>query len=397
METDVVVIGGGATGSGVAWDLAQRGVRVVLAEMGDIATGTSGRYHGLLHSGARYATSDSQSAQECYQEHTTIQHIAAHALEDTGGLFVLAPGDDEIFVDTWVAGCKQAGIPIHGINPSRALQREPLLHPNVACVFEVPDAACDAYALCSALRQNAEACDATFLIYHQVTAFHTKDNRISGVRLHNLRTDETLDIHCAAAVIAAGPWSAHIGQLAGVQFNMSLSRGTMLAFNGRWTSTIMNRLRPPGDGDIFVPLGHTGVAGTTSVPTDKPDDTRIEPWERERIIAETATFLPGIRHGAILREWAGVRPLYDPATHADSAKGQHVDGRKAARTFDVLDHARRDGVEGLVTIVGGKLTTFRLMAEKTSDVVCQKLGVNKLCQTATTPLEKAFQSRVVGT
>lgn len=172
----------------------------------------------------------------------------------------------------------------------------------------------------------------------------------------------------------------------GVGFEMVLSRGAMLAFNGRWTDTIVSRLRPPGDGDIFVPLGHTGVAGTTSVPTDDPGDTRIEDWERERILAETEAFLPGIREGRILRSWAGVRPLYDPATQSDSAEGTHVDNRKATRTFDVLDHAQKDGVEGIMSVVGGKLTTFRLMAEKTSDAVCGRLGLDAPCRTASTEM-----------
>jgi glycerol-3-phosphate dehydrogenase len=163
----------------------------------------------------------------------------------------------------------------------------------------------------------------------------------------------------------------------------------MFAFNGRWTTAIVSRLRPPGDGDIFVPLGYLGVAGTTSVPTEDPGDIRIEDWERERVLAETEAFLPGIRRGKILRAWAGVRPLYDPATQSSSAEGTHVDNRKATRTFDVLDHAARDGVEGIVSIVGGKLTTFRLMAERTTDAVCSKLGVVQPCTTATTEIAPA--------
>jgi glycerol-3-phosphate dehydrogenase len=386
VETDVVVIGGGATGTGVAWDLTLRGVRVTLVEMGDVATGTSGRYHGLLHTGARYVASDLKSGRECFQEHNIIRRVAPHALDDTGGLFVLSPSDDEGFVEEWTSGCKAANIPIQEISTSEALRRESLLHPEIRRAFEVPDAACDSFALCGALQRSAESEGAKFLTYHRVEDFHQEDSRITGVRLSDLRTGEIRDVRCSFVVNATGPWASEVGKLAGVEFNMVLSRGAMLAFNGRWTSAIISRLRPPGDGDIFVPLGHTGVAGTTSVPTDDPSDTRIEDWERERILKETEAFLPGIRNARILRAWAGVRPLYDPATKADSAEGTHVDNRKATRTFDVLDHAERDGVEGLVTIVGGKLTTFRLMAEATADAVCGKLGVDAPCVTARTEI-----------
>jgi glycerol-3-phosphate dehydrogenase len=151
----------------------------------------------------------------------------------------------------------------------------------------------------------------------------------------------------------------------------------------------VSRLRPPGDGDIFVPRGYVRVAGTTSVPTEDPGDIRIEDWERERVLAEVEVFLPGIRRGKILRAWVGVRPLYDPATRSSSAEGSHVDNRKATRTFNILDHAARDGDEGIISIVGGKLTTFRLMAEEMADAVCSKLGVDQPCATATTEIAPA--------
>ena len=389
METDVVVIGGGATGTGVAWDLTLRGLRVTLIEMGDVATGTSGRYHGQLHTGSRYVTSDLRSAKECWQEHKTLREIAPHVVDDTGGMFVLSPVDDEKYVDDWLRGCEAVGIPAEELTTSEALRREPLIHPRTKRAFLVPDASCDSLALCGALRASAEARGATFLTYHRVDGFHREAGRVGGLRATDLRTGETEDVRASFVVNAAGPWAAEVGEKAGVRFRMALSRGAMFAFNGRWTTAIVSRLRPPGDGDIFVPLGYVGVAGTTSVPTEDPGDIRIEDWERERVLSGVEAFLPGIRRGRIVRAWAGVRPLYDPATQSSSAEGTHVDNRKAARTFDVLDHAARDGVEGIVSIVGGKLTTFRLMAERTADAVCSKLGVDQPCATAATGISPA--------
>lgn len=389
METDVVVIGGGATGAGVAWDLTLRGLRVTLVEMGDVATGTSGRYHGLLHSGTRYATSDLESAQECFEENSTIRRVAPHAVEDTGGMFVLPPSDEEDFVQDWLDGCGSVGIPVDEISVSEALRREPLVHPEIRRAFDVPDASCDPFALCGALRESAESEGAEFLTYHRVEGIEREDDSVVGVRVADLRTGETKDVQCSLVVNALGPWSGEVGRKAGVHFEMALSRGSMFAFNGRWTTAVISRLRPPGDGDIFVPLGYYGAAGTTSVPTDNPDDNRIEDWERERVLDETEAFLPGIRQAKILRAWAGVRPLYDPDAQSNSAEDTHVDNRKSARTFDVLDHAEKDGVDGFVSIVGGKLTTFRLMAEKAADVVCAKLGVDAPCSTESADVSPA--------
>jgi glycerol-3-phosphate dehydrogenase len=111
METDVVVVGGGVTGAAVLRDLALRGVDAVLVERFDLGTGTSGRWHGLLHSGARYAVRDQESARECIEENTTLRRIAPHTIEDIGGLFVLLPGDDEAYAGQFAEGCRASGIP----------------------------------------------------------------------------------------------------------------------------------------------------------------------------------------------------------------------------------------------------------------------------------------------
>lgn len=87
-ETDVIIIGGGATGAGVARDCARRGLKAVLLERHDIATGATGRNHGLLHSGARYAVTDSESARECIEENKILKRIAHHCIEKTDGLLL---------------------------------------------------------------------------------------------------------------------------------------------------------------------------------------------------------------------------------------------------------------------------------------------------------------------
>jgi glycerol-3-phosphate dehydrogenase len=387
IEADVLVIGAGATGLGTAWELALRGVNVAVAEMGDVVTGTSGRYHGLLHTGARYAVSDGNSAQECWDEHQTIRRIAPGAVDDTGGLFVGTPSDDEAFADQWLDACARVGIPTEELSSDEARRREPALSSEIRRVFAVPDAACNSFALGASLRASINAQGGQVLSYHRAVGLHRDGDHVVGARLRDLRDGTEQDVDASVTVIAAGPWSAEVAAMGGITYQMQLSRGAMIGFNGRWTSHIINRLHWPGDGDIFIPLGAHGVAGTTSVPTSDPGDRRIEPWERELIMDEICEVLPALRHAMVLREWAGVRPLFDPALKISVEASAHVDGRKAARTFEVLDHAQRDGVAGMFSIVGGKLTTFRLMGERTADAVCHTLGVNTPSATATTQLE----------
>ena len=90
-EYDVIIVGGGITGAGTARDCAMRGLKVLLIERHDIATGATGRNHGLLHSGARYAVTDQESANECIRENMILRRIASHCVDETDGFFITLP------------------------------------------------------------------------------------------------------------------------------------------------------------------------------------------------------------------------------------------------------------------------------------------------------------------
>jgi glycerol-3-phosphate dehydrogenase len=125
LETQVVIIGGGATGTAVLRDLAMRGVNAVLVERGNLAEGTSGNFHGLLHSGGRYAVKDPPAAEECIHENRILRRIAPQAIEDTGGFFVVLTDEDEAFLPRFLEGCSRVGIPTEVLSASQALQEEP--------------------------------------------------------------------------------------------------------------------------------------------------------------------------------------------------------------------------------------------------------------------------------
>src|SRR5919201_5231902 len=131
LSTDVLVIGGGATGSGVAWYAALRGLEVVLVDRADLAEGTSGRFHGLLHSGGRYVVKDPRAAEECIAENRILREIAADCIEDTGGLFVTTPSDDPDYADRFAEGCQATGVDCEEIDVAQALRQEPRLNPPI--------------------------------------------------------------------------------------------------------------------------------------------------------------------------------------------------------------------------------------------------------------------------
>ena len=117
LSTDVLVIGGGATGAGVAWDAALRGFDVVLVDRADLAEGTSGRFHGLLHSGGRYVVKDPHAAEECVAENAILRRVAADCIEDTGGFFVTTPFDDPAYGDRFAEGCRDDRRAVRGDRP----------------------------------------------------------------------------------------------------------------------------------------------------------------------------------------------------------------------------------------------------------------------------------------
>ena len=119
-EFDVIIIGGGATGAGTARDCSLRGLRVLLLERHDLATGATGRNHGLLHSGARYAVTDQESARECIQENMILRKIASHCVEENDGLFISLPEDDLSYQATFIKACQTAGIDAQAIDPALA-------------------------------------------------------------------------------------------------------------------------------------------------------------------------------------------------------------------------------------------------------------------------------------
>jgi glycerol-3-phosphate dehydrogenase len=378
LSTDVLVIGGGATGAGVAWDAALRGLDVVLADRHDLASGTSGRFHGLVHSGGRYAVKDPDAAKECAHENVIVREVAADCVEDTGGLFVTTPFDDPAYADRFVAGCRATGVPCEEIDPAEALRQEPRLNPGISRAFRVPDASVDVWKMVWALARGARERGARIFPYHEAIAIHRDGDTVTGARLRNNGSGEEIDVEARITVSASGAWADRIAQYAGIEgVHVMPGRGIMIAMNHRLVNTVVNRCQMPTDGDILVPVRTVSVIGTTDVHTDDPDDHHVLQEEVDAMLDDGERLVPGFKQARALRVWTGVRPLFE------DRKEDSGSTRDVTRAHALLDHRERDGVSGFLTITGGKLTTYRLMAEETVDAVCRQLGEPRECTTAT--------------
>lgn len=383
----VLVIGGGAIGTGVARDLAMRGLEVTMVEAGTLTAGSTGRIQGLLHSGARFTNADPGTARRCIEENRVLREVAGHCVEDAGGLFVRLPGNDPDYLDAKREACEDCGIPVERLSGERAREREPALSPDVEAALAVPDAAVDPFRLTVANARAAMNHGAAVETHTRVLEVERTDEAVDGVRVrHELPTERGPTpspvevIEADYVVNATGPWAGEVAGTAGLDVDLAHSRGVMVIQDYADLDTVVNRCRPETDGNVVVPQGENAILGTTEEPADGPEDYPEESRDVEFLLDELAEVVPGLADARTFRSYWGVWPLYEPAVDSGADPGE------TSRDFAVLDHEARDGVWGISTVVGGRFTTYRRVAEAVADHVCGKFGIDRSCRTDQVPL-----------
>ena len=379
METEVLIIGGGTTGTGIARDLALRGINCILVEKGDFNSGASGANHGLLHSGARYIFKDGETAAECAEEGGLLKRLAPHCIEETGGLFVAVEGDDDNYIADFPGMCEKFGIPVESVPVGQALESEPCLSDKAVSVFSVRDATIDPFMLSLDNLADAETHGAKVFRNAKITGFEIHKGTIACARIKDLRSGNTFFINALQYINATGAWADTVARMAGAAIPMIYSKGSLVITQERINRRVINRLRKASDADIIAPGGTVSIAGTTSVEIDNLEDIRATAEEVDHIIKEGSAMVPELSTARLIRAYAGVRPL---------VKKQNGSGRSITRNYTLMDHLA-DGLGNFITITGGKLTTYRLMAEKTADMAAGRLKNRNPCLTRTRPLPKS--------
>lgn len=372
----VIVIGGGFTGIATAYDLSLRGFQVTLVERGSLLSGTSGRTHGLLHSGARYVAHDLESAVECYKENLILKRLMPDLLEKNDGLFVGIDDSDLAYAGMFEAGCKNAGIPFQQLTRDEALTLEPALTSTIQAAYRVEDAVFDPLRLAYVFAASAQAHGALFNPFNEMTGLITNSSRkVLGVIVNDHTRHLTKEVYADFVVNATGAWVGEVLRPQDISLPVIPTPGVMVAYLGRKTNCVINRLNLPGDGDILLPQRRMTVVGTTSYTVEQFDHIPAEKDQVDLMLQRGIELIPELATAPVRGIFTATRPLIQSGI-----------GRSIARTFKCFDHEELDGFLNLVSISGGKATTLRLMAEKTSDLVCSKLGFGESCRTAETPL-----------
>ena len=378
---DLLVIGGGITGCGVARDAALRGLRVALVEQGDLASGTSSRSSRLVHGGVRYLEQGAlRLVFEASAERRRLLRLAPHLVRPLSFMWPVYRGAR---VPRWKL---TAGLALYDLlalfrNVGRhrplaagdVLGREPALRADdLVGGATYWDAATDDARLTLAAGLDAARTGAVLATYTRVTEFVREGERISGAVVRDTLTGESAIVSARAIVNAAGPWSDAIRALEGERRSVGTVRGTKGVHLAVPRERLDNRgaltLITPSDGRVFfvIPDGPLAIIGTTDTDTaEPPGEVRATRGDVGYLLDAANAFFPTARLRAddVISAWAGVRPLASLTGDREGAPS------RASR-----EHAIAVSHAGVVSVTGGKLTTFRAMAAEVVDVVERHLG-----------------------
>ena len=389
---DVLVIGGGITGAGVARDAALRGLRTALVEQDDFASGTSSRSSRLVHGGVRYLEHGQlRLVFESSAERRTLRRIAPHLVRPLAFVWPVYAGAR---VPRWKLA---AGLALYDLlalfrnvgrherlSTAGVLAREPHLGAvGLTGGARYWDAATDDARLTLATIRSAIAAGAVVLNHARVVSLSSDGGRVGGAEVVHVASGERISIRARVVVNATGPWSDAIERLAGNERRPAVrgSKGVHVCVErDRVRNTGAVTVIAPRDGRVMfvLPAGDFTIIGTTdSYEVVAPEEVRASEADVSYLLDAANHYFPAalLRRDDVVSAWAGLRPLMA----SDGAEG---DPGSASR-----EHVISSRVPGLVSVTGGKLTTYRVMASQVVDAVQRVLGApNTASRTADLPL-----------
>jgi glycerol-3-phosphate dehydrogenase len=387
-ELDLIIVGGGINGVGVARDAAQRGLRVALFEQKDLSAGASGASSGMIHGGGRYLRTDRPVTRKSCVDAGFIRQMAPHLLFRIPFLFPILSSTPwarslHELAFTYFKEYARFGVAKGGKAPAKltaegARNLEPGLSPNTIGAVTTDEWAVNVARLCVLNALDAQAHGAQIFLRHRVEAFvRADDGRVLGVRVRDLLTGHTREVRARMTLNAAGAWAQRLAGLADATVRLRPGKGIHVVFSRRIVNYALLVDAVDGRQVFLEPYGQETWIGTTD--TDyhgDPGEVRADRDEVEYLMDAVERVFPRIREHRLVRAFAGVRPtLY----------GFGKDASHLSREHAIFDHAL-EGADGLMSLAGGKLAAYRIMAEETTDAICGRLGHSGVCRTHLTTL-----------
>src|SRR5438309_880374 len=380
---DVCIVGGGITGAGIARDLSLRGLSVLLLEKGDWGAGTTGSSSWMIHGGPRYLEFDWDTTRLSTQDAGYIVGIARHMVYRVLFIIPVLPHDKnniermETAMEVYdrFQPLKKAH-PHVRLTADEARRAEPGLSSDVIGAVTMEEWGVDPHRLVFANVQDAIAHGARALNHTRVVGLLRDGGKVIGVRYHG-PDGVTTEARARVVVNAGGPWVPEISRMAGAEVQLRPAKGIHIVYPHRISNFSISA--ESIDGRDLLLVSHAGftLLGTTDDDFyGDLDSVDVLEDEVDYLLQAFERVFPSIRDYRPVRTTTGVRPtLFKWRRYED----------ELSRRYEVIDHAP-DGAEGFVTIAGGKLSMYRLMAEQTADAVCRKLGHQGRSTTATQAL-----------
>jgi glycerol-3-phosphate dehydrogenase len=421
-DYDVIVIGGGINGTGVARDCALRGMRVALFEKNDLAFGASGNNSGMIHGGVRYLTDHPEVTEQSCRDSGFIQQIAPNLLFRIPFLFpiprdqraakVVLAAVDAYFDFYDVYQPLKRGKPHTRLTAEEVRRLEPGLRGDLVGAITFDEWGTDGNRLCVLAAVDARERGASIFVHTEVTALlrerdeRGRPGRVCGVRARDLLTGEQREATARVVVNATGAWAPVTAALAvapdggegaagreaarpGAVIDLEApgparsarvrpGKGIHVCYDRRLSNYAVVSTAIDGRQIFVMPWGNISWIGTTDDDYFGDLDAIHATTDEVRyLVSGVERVLPAVRDARVIGTTVGVRPtLY--------AYGPLED--KLSREHEIVDHGARDGIPGLYSMIGGKLASFRIFAEELTDRVARELGVDAPCTTHLTPL-----------
>lgn len=390
-EFDVIILGGGVNGAGIARDCALRGIRVLLVDKNDLAKGASGANTGMIHGGIRYLRYDVQTTKVSCTDSGYIQKIAPHLLFRIPFVFPVLEGDAwgriflelaEVFFEAYDVYQPLKHGKIHTrLSREEALFLEPRLSPNIIGAVTMDEWGIDPFRLVVANAVDAESNGAQIRTYCDFQEFvRGGDGRIQGVIFEDRITRKRERCLAPLVINATGAWGPRVAEKAGVEYKLRPGKGVHIVFSHRISNYGIVMIAVDGRQMFLMPHENGTIVGTTDDDYyGDLDNPRATEDEVKYIMQAARRMVPDIDKYRMSRTYVGIRPTL-------WAWSKNEDG--LSREHEFYDHEAQ-GAPGLVSVAGGKLAAYRQLSEEVTDIIALELGNRKPCQTHVLPLPGA--------
>jgi len=377
---DVAIIGGGINGVGVARDCAMRGLSVILLEKNDLCSGSSGACSGMIHGGPRYLETEREVTRHSCEDSSVIQRIAPNLLFRIPILIPVMKSDPKIYLEMVETFTKaydsfsvvKGGKPHTRLTGSEVHELDPGFSDDIVGAASLDEWGTDPFRLVILTAKSAELAGAKIITRARVERIEVQNGIVSGLTV-------VIDGHARQVIRAktivnlAGPWAPFIDKKVMPSIPMRPSKGVHVTLDRRIVNTSLVCKAIDGRESVFIlPHEHTTIIGTTDDDYyGDPDKVPITQDDIGYLMQAVQRYFPRLFDYRVMRAWVGIRPTLHSWGISESS---------LSRDHAIYDH-QKDGADGLFTMIGGKLASYRMMAEQLTDVLCRKLHRNEKCRT----------------